>query len=834
MQWDLSSRLGGLPLVLAGPVLRSVTPKSVTVWVALKTAASVKLTIMDQSGAALGHGTLPTIAVGQNLHIAAVTAKPDDKDLTEGVVYQYDLVFTTGSPSSSLSKNLATATNSAAITYGSYRFPTFVLPPKDLNKVRLFFGSCRKPHGDGGDALALLDPLIQQTANNAPNRPHQLLLGGDQIYADDVAELLLLLLTDAGETLLGWNETISGVNKTAKLLPPYFRTKPLQDAGFTSVDTRCHLMSLSEYLAMYLFVWSDVLWPTDSTGKSLTLPTPADLATLVKAAGTTIPVTMDFSNRADQVRSDAKDLTTFYGTVATVRRVLANIPTYMICDDHEITDDWNMTLGFCRNVYSSALGKRVIQNGLTAYALCQHWGNAPDQFDQTNSSLAGSKLLHMLDGVNASSYDANDAQIQSYLGIHDWKVQQNHADFGVFHDSLSLTYNYVINTAGYVVIVTDTRTWRSYPNGNNSSPTLLPLDQLTAQISNAAPSITADQALLVVITTNAPETEALRTLTRHYFIATHGSSIALDDPHPDLWESWEVPSLPFDRLLARLTDKLPLDAKGRHHGSVILLSGDVHYGFASRIKYNAVKRIDDGARPQPAVAVFAQFVSSALKNESGKTREMHREGYRWSAPAMPIAPPSKDGYVEGYVGYDSVSNVKFALNRGNWLDVKNRGSFPLGMAAFGVWGDKTSFDASMMKLSVVPDYRFRLDYETAVLQGVQLQNPPAIPPVVPGATADQRRQAALYYNQATNFYRVSSTNFSKSQNIVGVNNISEVTFHWESDDALKWINHTLRYANPDLPGVDWWATYTFSLDPTEESVPPDKQLWPDIKASKEG
>jgi hypothetical protein len=242
----LASRLSTLPLVLAGPVLRCVTPKSVTVWAALKTASSVKLTIKDGSGVALGSGTLSTIAVGQNLHIAAVTAKPDGADLTEGVVYQYDLAFTTGSASSSLSQSLKAATNSAAITYGTYTLPTFALPPKDLNKVRLFFGSCRKPHGDGGDALALLDPLIQQTANNAPDRPHQLLLGGDQIYADDVAELLLLLLTDAGETLMGWNETISGVNQTARSLPPYYRTKPLQGAGFTSVDTRCHLMSLSE------------------------------------------------------------------------------------------------------------------------------------------------------------------------------------------------------------------------------------------------------------------------------------------------------------------------------------------------------------------------------------------------------------------------------------------------------------------------------------------------------------------------------------------------------------------------------------------------------------
>ena len=826
MQWELSNRLAGLPRVLAGPVLRQVTPKSVTVWVALKVSATVTLFLKDAKGNGLGSSPgLPTVAVGQNLHILAITAKPSGADLTEGVVYQYDLTFTMGG----LSVNLATATNSAPISYAPYTLPTFVLPPQDLNKVRLFNGSCRKPHGDGADALQLLDPLIQQTANNAPMRPHQLLLTGDQIYADDVAELLLLLLTDAGETLLGWNETIAGVNKTAKALPPYFRTEPLSDAGFTSVDLRCHLMSLSEYLAMYLFVWSDVLWPTDSTGKSVALPTPGDLGTLVKAAGITNPIAFDFIGRADSVTSDAADVTTFFSSVAIVRRVLANIPTYMICDDHEITDDWNMTLGFCRKVYSSDLGKRVIQNGLTAYALCQHWGNAPDQFDRTNSSLAGTRLLQLLDGGNASSYASNDAQIQSYLGIHDWKVQQNHTDNGVFHDPLSLTYNYTIVNTGYVVIVTDTRTWRSYPDGNNTSPTLLPLDQLTAQISSA-PVITTEQALLVVITTNAPETEALRGATRHYFIATHGSSIASGDPHPDIYESWEVPSLPFDRLLARLTDKLPLDSQGRRHGSVILLSGDVHSAFATRVKYSATKRIDDGPHPQPAVAVFGQLVASAFKNESKSTREMHREGYRWSIPGIGVPPEEP----EGYVGYDSVTGVQFALNRGNWLSVKNRGSFILGMAVFGLWGDKTFADASMFKLSVVPDYRFRLDYISSVLQGIQLSNPPAIPPVGPGATADQRRQAALYYSQATNYYRVSSTDFSPAQDIVGVNNISEVTFHWDPDDSLKWVNHTLRFANPAAPSVDMWATYTFSLDPTESNVTPDKQVYPDIKASKEG
>ena len=60
--------------------------------------------------------------------------------------------------------------------------------------------------------------------------------------------------------------------------------------------------------------------------------------------------------------------------MSEVRRALANIPTYMIFDDHDVTDDWNATLDVCRSMYSKPLGLRVMQNALTAYALCQHWG----------------------------------------------------------------------------------------------------------------------------------------------------------------------------------------------------------------------------------------------------------------------------------------------------------------------------------------------------------------------------------------------------------------------------------------------------------------------------
>ena len=43
-----------------------------------------------------------------------------------------------------------------------------------------------------------------------------------------------------------------------------------------------------------------------------------------------------------------------------IRRVLANVSTYMIGDDHEITDDWNITKEWVENVRTSSCGMQVV------------------------------------------------------------------------------------------------------------------------------------------------------------------------------------------------------------------------------------------------------------------------------------------------------------------------------------------------------------------------------------------------------------------------------------------------------------------------------------------
>jgi hypothetical protein len=55
----------------------------------------------------------------------------------------------------------------------------------------------------------------------------------------------------------------------------------------------------------------------------------------------------------------------------------------MICDDHEITNDWNITKEWVENVRAISCGMQVVANGLAAYWAFQAWENNPDLFDQS-------------------------------------------------------------------------------------------------------------------------------------------------------------------------------------------------------------------------------------------------------------------------------------------------------------------------------------------------------------------------------------------------------------------------------------------------------------------
>ena len=92
------------------------------------------------------------------------------------------------------------------LVYPGHPLPSFVLPPEDVNLLRIVHGSCRKPHGVGKEMLSALDTILASAIQQGKDRPQQLFLTGDQIYADDVAAPLLFALIDAGNFLFAGNE----------------------------------------------------------------------------------------------------------------------------------------------------------------------------------------------------------------------------------------------------------------------------------------------------------------------------------------------------------------------------------------------------------------------------------------------------------------------------------------------------------------------------------------------------------------------------------------------------------------------------------------------------
>jgi PhoD-like phosphatase len=837
-----------------------------------------------------------TIKLGQHLHMVAVTV--ESAGLIPGEIYSYDMRFLPDVPAgASAPVSLVQATGDTdakpLLSYFDHRRPTFCLPPADLTQLRIVHGSCRKPLGGGDlDALSLLDGLIAEAKNEPLLRPQQLLLTGDQIYADEVAAGMLTMITDAAVVLLNHGANSERIpippssgapaNPATGYVPPgsrgwalaqemapYQRNYALGRSGFTSNDLDCHLISLGEYLCMYLFVWSDVLW--DSGGSSgLQLPSAEAIFLMADALKHLVPhplndwadrlgsaglndypdvrdgsvggpwrtLSVKFPWERDEVREKVKEhndrLVEFHHTLKAVRRALANIPSYMIFDDHEITDDWNMRLKYTAQIHESPLGRRVIQNGLVAYALCQHWGNRPEEFLDNDTYPPGMRLLQLLDGATGAEYESRSSDIGHRIGLPpplDIRRERR-----MFHPPDSLTYNYTIEGPAHQVVVTDTRTWREYPATKPGSTKESPKDavllgeaQMMRQLCEepAVPPL-GKRTLLVVLTTNAPPIRAIRTAEKtDWFIHKF-------EHMPDLYEAWVMNARSTDLLFKRLSDRLPRVGE-RLRGHVLLLSGDVHHSFATQLYMNGGARIDDPAtQRQPVDAVFTQLVSSALRNQDENTLELHREGHDFTKPGLKgwtaslLIPKGRQevfygwnvspGVVTDVAKYETITGESAATYK--YVRLKRSGTIGGEFdGQDGVWSQIGRLIESDRRLEFIksPDWSYNLFYRS--VQAVDDVPPlPPIPLLSSGGSSMQRRVSAFQYTQSLRGY-VQTTKEGKrprEREVVGKNNICEITFDGPADNRR--VRHTVRWSDPrggnlNAPLNLRFATFTLSLKP---------------------
>jgi hypothetical protein len=910
MAWtSLEGRLSTLPLVLAGPILRQVTPNAVTVWFALRKPTNVSLRVFRSDtpdDVLMPSETAPTSSttpIGKNLHIVAVTVR-GDTPLVPGTTYCYDATFSTkDDPTQTLAQAITAPGGTPPLkpfAYAQFGWPSFVLPPNDLNSLRLIHGSCRKPHGGTlkaatnptPDQLSTLDGLIATDAADPMKRPHQLLLTGDQIYADDVDDELLVSITDAALVLLAWGdkgENLPTGDDTAanvSAFPAGSRIQVISDACFTGDDRRSHLLSLGEFFAMYLFVWSDVLW--NDTMKY------EDFDEILDVALTAHP---DWTEPPDTLQSEYADrqaaVQTFRKTLPAVRRALANIPTYMILDDHEVTDDFNMTRHFMEDVYANDLGVRVVQNGLTAFAICQAWGNVPEQFE--GSDAAGAQLLAQLTTVaaatdNAGAFETASPTIMRLVGVHEFFFMEDNNvgaqtnSIRAFHEgdatdnitvngvdvnTKSLRYNFTVEGPAHQVLVTDTRTWRGF-TGENSLPTLL-YGQLPDQIVNVKPLL-GERLQLLICSTNAPPIAQIRALV-HASGAQWVTTLMRRKKTPqsaiDFWDipdSWDFPSRDFDEMIAAVTTRLA-KRNGVVVAPLVILSGDVHFSFSSRMGYWATARLgDDKTAPQPVNIAIGQLVCSSLKNEAVGTRGVELGGYANADPGkgqwLKLAPylgftggamlvgmtlglitsfggKSGDALKDGAIGaaagaligllvpfilfgrrlppHIAEAYIGWNIPRGgaDKLIAKSASSLFKVTAASPTFDQNVNSNGITNEM-ITPDYRYRLDYLHPKQGG---ETSPVTPlPSLPttGATPSQWAQSFAAVSNARTDLISKKT---KLPDVVGHNAIGEVRFVWpKTDTALtdtgKVVQHRVHWQTPGPSGIAIWDEYDIPLDNT--------------------
>lgn len=752
---DYLPDIADLPLILAGPILRQTKPTQVTVWLALKEARSLSLKIYGTShnGSNIGHivlqGQRKTVKLGKHLHLVAVTATAvGDISLQPGEIYAYDL--DSDHPQEdrhSLLKNLAAET----LSYFTHQLPTFALPPADLNQLKIVHGSCRKPHGGGLDSLAYLDHMIKDAANIATARPHQLFLTGDQIYGDDVADPILWLAQGVNELLLGWSEQLplaQGQDTVlAKDLVPGSRTEiARQSGGMTAMlkdspkKAKSHLFSFGEYAAIYLLAWSPVLMPSSfPRGKSL----------------------YHQSKQASRWSREIADTNSFIADLSQVRRALANIPVYTICDDHDVSDDWYLNREWCDRVLGKPLGKRIVQNGVLAYALFQAWGNTPEQFAV---GTAGAKLLQLASDWLASAGQDSDlkAQCDRYLGIPQNDITTGlpllEADQDVLilaRDDQALNWHYTVSDSNHEVIVLDTRTWRGYSPGKDNGlepPMLLSPRAFEQQLATPLRQSKSEvEATFVVLPTNLV---ALGIIDRIQQFELSRDRVF----NSDVGDAWNFREDAFAQLLLNLCQQ---------RDRVIILSGDIHYSCAVRLTHWDHDSLE--------TSVLVQLTSSAIKNSELATRIIHTR-------LKSLFPES----TQRWLGWEQ----------------------PLKLEQIDSWQQNKARRKLHVEGQQFPDWQYRIEW-------CQRE---AAEPLPWSQSADcQHRLGNLWQRLLTKLLAWFWRNpwLQEGSEVVGRNNLSLVRFDWLSAKAV--IQETYWHA-PWKNATTVRSRYAVSLEP--DALPP--------------
>ena len=536
-----------MPQVIAGPIVRKVTSTECHIWVVTSNADSPALNLSANEVVVSGNCQRETIRVGKYafIHLLSFTSSEPFEDTAR---IGYSLSFSDDAQQASWENE------QRGLLYDGQSSLCFHYTE---TPETILHGSCRKPHFHSDDALAQVDVLHKNAFKKQNDFPDLLLMTGDQIYADDVAGPMLKAIHSVIDRLGLYHEALEGavVTNTNELathehgyyereqLLPQIATNTVLSSiffgakkkpVFTSVNAQNHLIGSAEIIAMYLLVWSDTLWADINIDKD-GIP-PKYLAIFDK---------------------EHEALNGFVKQLPQVRRALAHIPTYMIFDDHDVTDDWNLTRGWEQEVYGNPLSKRMIGNALIGYLLCQGWGNAPKK--------VAPLIAKVQESMGESGLNSHDEIIDDLLDFDQWHYRLD-------------------TTPPIEVLDTRTQRWRSESNMNKPSG-LMDWEALC----DFQHSIIGKESVIVVSAAPIYGVKVIEAIQKVFTF--FGKALTVDA------ENWMAHKGTANVILNIFRHyKTPPD--------FIILSGDVHYSFVYDVRLRF-------RRNSPHIT---QFTCSGLKN----------------------------------------------------------------------------------------------------------------------------------------------------------------------------------------------------------------------------
>jgi hypothetical protein len=270
-------------------------------------------------------------------------------------------------------------------------------------------------------------------------------------------------------------------------------------------------------------------------------------------------------------------------TEPALRWLLSTIPTAMIFDDHDLRDDWNTSAAWQATMRALPWWRRRVVAGLGAYWVYQHLGNLPPD------ELADDPLLAELQAADGDG----GAVLDDFAWLADTEPERNR-------------WSYTRDYGRTRLIVLDSRCARVLTPGSRAMLDPAEWAWFNQLATGDLDHLIIGSSLPVMLPGGLQQLESWNEAVCDGAWGGRAARIAETIRQAVDLEHWGAFRASFDALAAVVTD-VAHGRRGAPPGSVLFLSGDVHYSYLAQARL-----------PHEHVPVY-QVVCSPIRNPLART-----------------------------------------------------------------------------------------------------------------------------------------------------------------------------------------------------------------------